>query len=274
MYWAKIWSKLRVRKYKSRLLPRNPLTAPMNTKEFVMPTVAGWTLAAAVLISGLVGCSSSSDRPDHTDALKEDASGLPVLGPMETVTGADGTNRILMRKMPRFALEDHYGNPFSEDSMRGQVVVVDFFFASCPGICIDMSQNLSRIYRERTKDAAGHGSRNQEPALRLVSYTIDPERDTREVLAAYAAQHGVLPPDRTWLFVRGLEKDIHRLAEQYYLLSAGADSTAPGGFLHSGQFLLLDPLGRIRGLYDGTNQAECAVLLRDLRKLQAAYSRP
>jgi protein SCO1/2 len=58
------------------------------------------------------------------------------------------------------------------------------------------------------------------------------------------------------------------LAEQYYLLSAGADSTAPGGFLHSGQFLLLDTRGRIRGLYDGTSPAECAVLEKDLGKLR------
>jgi protein SCO1/2 len=105
-----------------------------------------------------------------------------------------------------------------------------------------------------------------------LSYTIDPNRDTRDVLAAYAVRHGVAVQSRDWLFLRGDESQIHRLAEQYYLLSAGVDSTAPGGFLHSGQFLLLDPKGRIRGLYDGTSADECKVLERDLDALRREWS--
>jgi protein SCO1/2 len=73
--------------------------------------------------------------------------------------------------------------------------------------------------------------------------------------------------------LRGLEQEIHQLAQQYYLLSAGSDSTAPGGFLHSGQFLLIDPLGRIRGLYDGTQWAECKVLQRDMALLQKEFTK-
>lgn len=226
------------------------------------------------LCSGLIWALFTGCNPGSQNDPKNDTpSGLPILGPMEILESKDGrTADTVFRELPQIALEDQYGVAFHHDSLKGQIRVVDFFFASCPGICIDMSRHMAALYAEAQKNATNISSkRTPSVGLRFVSYTIDPQRDTREVLADYAERHGVRPPSRQWLLLRGEAEEIHRLAEQYYLLSAGADRSAPGGFLHSGQFLLIDPKGRIRGLYDGTQWAECKILQRDITLLQEEF---
>lgn len=227
-----------------------------------------WNLLLAALC---LACSTENNQNRKTDSLQS----LPILGPMEIMERTDGSKDTLFRELPQISLEDQYGLPFDNDSMIGQIRVVDFFFASCPGICIDMSRHMASLYAQfqQKKSSNLQGKNPTAVEVRFISYTIDPHRDTRDVLADYAIRHGVRPPDRGWLMLRGKEEEIHQLAQQYYLLSAGADSTAPGGYLHSGQFLLIDPLGRIRGLYDGTQWAECKVLQRDLALLQKEFTR-
>jgi len=215
----------------------------------------------------LTGCSADKSK-DYNPT----SSGLPILGPMEILEGKDGRTDTVFRELPEIALEDQYGVAFHHDSLKGQIRVVDFFFASCPGICIDMSRHMAKLYAQAQQNASKMPSKVAPPiGVRFISYTIDPQRDTREVLADYAERHGVKPSSRQWLLLRGKEEEIHRLAEQYYLLSAGADRDAPGGFLHSGQFLLIDPNGRIRGLYDGTQWADCEILQRDIALLQEEF---
>lgn len=219
---------------------------------------------------GSLGPLSSCHQGDSDSMASYDA--LPILGPMKLVPNDAGGLDTVFMSLPELVLEDQTGQPFHSDSLRGQIRVVDFFFASCPGICVDMSANMARLYaNQRARQDSVQGPK-AGPGLRFLSYTIDPNRDTRDVLAAYAERHGVAGQSRDWLFLRGDESQIHRLAEQYFLLSAGVDSTAPGGFLHSGQFLLLDPKGRIRGLYDGTSVDECKVLERDLDALRREWS--
>ncbi len=225
-------------------------------------------LGSSLTLAFILSCSNSDQNHKKTDW----SSGLPILGPMEILERKDGRTDTVFREMPVISLEDQYGVAFHHDSLEGQIRVVDFFFASCPGICIDMSRHMAALNaEEQKKQRNNQGKGTKAIGLRFVSYTIDPLRDTRDILAEYALRHGVHPSSRQWLLLRGKEEEIHRLAEQYYLLSAGADRSAPGGFLHSGQFLLIDPKGRIRGLYDGTNWAECKILQRDITLLQKEF---
>jgi len=229
---------------------------------FVRAMFWGWLFLGGALAS----CQRNVKDPET------ELKALPVLGPMKLIPNNAGGLDTLFMSMPELELEDQTGQPFHSDSLRGQIRIVDFFFASCPGICIDMGGNMARIYANQQARQNSLRGRKPGPGLRILSYTIDPTRDTQAVLAAYAKRHGVPEGNRDWLFLRGDEASIHRLAEQYYLLSAGVDSTAPGGFLHSGQFLLIDPMGRLRGLYDGTSEAECKNLERDLNALRLEWS--
>ncbi|MBM3935655.1 MAG: SCO family protein [Sphingomonadales bacterium] len=235
----------------------------------LMTSIQILSVLTSMSASLYTGCRSKENSNHNTSSSKS----LPIFGPMEIVETKDGMTDTVFRELPNISLEDQYGVPFHNDSLKGQIQVMDFFFASCPGICIDMSRHMAALYAQEQKKSSGIiGNRPRSIGVRFVSYTIDPQRDTRDVLAEYAQKHGVRPPSRQWLLLRGKEEEIHHLARQYYLLSAGPDSAAPGGFLHSGQFLLIDPRGRIRGLYDGTNWAECKVLESDLALLQKEFS--
>jgi protein SCO1 len=177
---------------------------------------------------------------------------LPVLGPMELQTKAEGGIDTVFLPYPWFAFEDQYGALVNPDSLTGQVLVVDFFFSSCPTICKDLRTSLERVYAVFGEDRR----------VRILSHTVDPEFDTQEVLAEYAQSSGV--KNRNWLFLRGPEEEIYQIAKQAYLSYVASDSTAPGGFLHSGHLVLLDADKKIRGVYDGTSAEETDQLLKDL----------
>ena len=70
-----------------------------------------------------------------------------------------------------------------------------------------------------------------------------------------------------WHFVTGKKKQIYDLAENSYFSAAYEDSTAPGGFVHSGGLLLIDKYKHIRGVYDGTNPRETSKLIADIHSL-------
>lgn len=188
-------------------------------------------------------------------AAEKDSEPLPVLGPMELVQASDGSIDTLFAPYPWFAFEDQQGLVVNPDSLAGQVLLVDFFFSTCPTICKDLLSSLQQVY-------AAHGN---NPGLRILSHSVDGTYDTQEVLAAYAQAAGTT--NRNWLFLRGDEAEIYNIAKTAYLSYVAVDSTAPGGFLHSGHLILLDPDRKIRGVYDGTSADEVARLLLDLPKL-------
>lgn len=180
---------------------------------------------------------------------------LPVLGPMELVTKADGSTDTVFYPFPDFALEDQFGLPVTPDSLQGQVLVVDFFFSSCPTICKDLLRNMRRVNEKFA----------QNDRVRLLSHSVDPVYDTREVLADYAQKAGA--QGRNWLFLRGEEEVIYGLAQKAYLSHVQADSAAPGGYIHSGHIILLDAKKRIRGVYDGTDDTQLPALVAGIESL-------
>ncbi len=96
---------------------------------------------------------------------------------------------------------------------------------------------------------------------------MDPEHDTPEVLRAYATRLGADP--RRWVFLTGETEKMYALIQKDYLLSATRDSTAPGGYVHSGALVLVDGQAQIRGFYNGVNEAEVARLVTDYKMLLA-----
>lgn len=173
---------------------------------------------------------------------------LPVLGePGHTV--------------PAFALTDQYGQEFSHRNVGNRLRVADFFFTSCPTICPVMSSQLARLQpllRARGVTA---------DEVLFLSHTVDPQRDTPEVLRAYADRLGADP--QGWTFLTGPDSLIYDLARHGYLATALPSDTAAGGFFHSDTFTLVDRQGRIRGVYDGTSTEEVDLLADHILQLLA-----
>jgi protein SCO1 len=167
----------------------------------------------------------------------------------------DGKDTIY-HTIPHFSLVNQDSVVVNNDTFKGKIYVADFFFTTCPDICPKMKTQMLRVY-EKFKD---------DPEILLLSHTIDPEHDNVNVLREYGEAFGV--SSSKWHFVTGSMDSIYQLAEKGYFSRAAKDSTAAGGFLHNGAFVLIDKQQRIRGLYDGTKEEPVDKLMKDIDRLK------
>ncbi|CAG5075026.1 hypothetical protein DYBT9623_05550 [Dyadobacter sp. CECT 9623] len=158
-------------------------------------------------------------------------------------------------KVPAFSFVNHKNQKVTHKDMDGEIYVADFFFTTCPTICPIKKSNMLKVY-ERFKDS---------PDVRILSHTIDPGHDTPEVLGQYAKDLGVKTDN--WQFVTGEREKIYEIGQKHYMVSAGVDPDQPGGFIHSGAFILVNKDKHVRGMYDGTSELSTAQLIRDMRNL-------
>lgn len=159
-------------------------------------------------------------------------------------------------KIADFSFTNQDGETVTNASVAGKVYVADFFFTTCPTICPIMKKEMLRVY-----DQFG-----DNPDFKILSHTIDPNYDTQEVLKDYAQKLGI-EDAKTWNFLTGDPEKIYEIGQTSYLTTAMEDQAEPGGFLHSGAFLLIDQNGHIRGVYDGTKSDQVNKLLSDIPKL-------
>jgi len=167
----------------------------------------------------------------------------------------------LWHAIPPFEFIDQTGKPFTEKDLEGNIYVADFFFTSCPGICPLMNQQMRRV-----QDKLSDKTRN----LRFLSHTVDPERDTPEVLKAYGEKFEA--DFDTWTFVTGSEEDLYRVCRKGYFLGIGpGEEEGDEEFDHSGRLVLVDQDRIIRGYYDGTDTISVNQLMNDILVLQMEY---
>lgn len=186
---------------------------------------------------------------------------LPILGNTryEEVNGKLDT---LYHTIPAFSFFDQEGQTITEKSVEGKYYVADFFFGTCPTICPKMAQQMLRVY-DQFKEVDDFA---------ILSHTIDPDHDTVAYLKGYAEKLGV-NDNKTWHFLTGVKDEIYELGTAAgYMVQLGEDTSAPGGYIHSGAFILVDKERRVRGFYDGTVPEQVDRLMNDINTLQAEYA--
>ncbi len=176
---------------------------------------------------------------------------LPFLGPKQVNAKGD----TVYHQIPAFRFLNQDSVFVSENDVEGKVYVADFFFTTCPTICPKMKTQMLRIY-ERYKD---------RDEVRILSHSIDPDFDTPNVLKDYATRLQVKAPK--WNLLTGDKAAIYTLGQKSYMVSAQEDPNEAGGFVHSGAFILVDKNRHVRGIYDGTVEAEVNHLLEDMEIL-------
>ena len=161
-------------------------------------------------------------------------------------------------ELPKFTFTERSGQPFDSASLAGKVWVADFFFTSCPGTCLMLSNRMKEIHEATGKD----------DGVRFVSITTDPESDTPEVMSKYAAGLGA---DDRWKFLTGPRAEIFKLSiEGFKLAVADADGVnVKEKIIHSTKLVLVDKHGWIRDYYDGIGDkpGEKERLLADIKRL-------
>ena len=157
--------------------------------------------------------------------------------------------------VPDFELVERTGRTVRLADLLGKVWVVDFIFTSCSSVCPLMNSHMKQMQEMLSVRSN----------VKLVSITVDPKRDTPEVLSKYADRYGA-QADR-WLFLTGDYNRIQSLAKSGFFLSMdpGADPKEP--IIHSQNLVLVDKRGRIRGYFDGKNAAATMTVLNAINSL-------
>ena len=157
--------------------------------------------------------------------------------------------------IPEFEFLDQDSVKVNNETVKGKVYVTDFFFTTCPTICPRMKDQMIRVYNEF----------RDNPDVKIISHTIDPNHDTIPLLNDFA--YNKLEIEKgIWHFVTGEKETIYDMAFKY-MITAGEDDTEPGGYIHSGKFILIDQNSHIRGYYDGTDPLTVTDMMRDMKAL-------
>lgn len=199
---------------------------------------------------------------------------LKYVGPREAITVLNDEGEEVVDTayytIPDWEFTTQDDTTLSAKELEGKIYLANFFFSTCPSICPAMNYNVAQV-QERFK---GYDH------FRIVSFSVDPNHDTVEVLKAYEKRIGATPG--RWYFLTGDQDDIYRTAEGYFA-NAMEDSLAAGGFLHSENLVLVDWKGRIRSgideygnvkaVYNGLSPDEINKLKDDIKVLIAEFEK-
>lgn len=233
--------------------------------------------ARRVLLGGLVlalvaGGGGLAAWPSFGDRLTR------VFGRSGALNRTEGTLEKLdvYGRVPEFSLTERSGRQLTLADLRGKVWVANFIYTQCTETCPIQTAQLARVQAE----FAG------EDDLRLVSITVDPERDTPQVLARYAERYGADPV--RWLFLTGDKRAIYRLAKEGFSLGvvdpddqaqtsrhlpvfgptpAQATHGSKGLVIHSARLVLVDRQARIRAYHLPNDEHSLQRLRHNVRLL-------
>jgi protein SCO1/2 len=155
-----------------------------------------------------------------------------------------------------FALTDHTGKARTLADFRGKAVVLFFGYTQCPDVCPTTLSTLTEAMRRLGPDAA---------RVQVLFVTIDPERDTAELLTHYVTAF-----DPSFLGLRGDADATARTAREFKILYQKQPGRTPETYTmdHSAGTFVFDPQGRLR-LYVGHGQ-DADLFAHDIRELLRA----
>ncbi len=219
-------------------------------------------IAFIVLIFGIYAI------PKIVDAVKNNNT-IKTKGDIEILSSKIGAASLMkFEHIPDFEFTNQDNRIIDNSFYKNKVFLVEFFFTSCPTICPKMNKNMVKIQNIFAKNEN----------FGIVSFSIDPKRDTPEQLKKYALEKGATM--KNWHFLTGELEAIYKLSNQGFKLYAGENEVAEGGFEHSGLFALIDKNGFIRSrvikngenenpikFYDGLDNEQIEWLKEDIALL-------
>jgi cytochrome oxidase Cu insertion factor (SCO1/SenC/PrrC family) len=154
--------------------------------------------------------------------------------------------------VPQFSLTERSGKPIGLSELRGTIWIADFIYTNCEDTCPLQTAEMAKLQDELSA----------QNAVKLLSFSVDPEKDTPSVFSHYADRYKA-DADR-WLFLTGAQEEIQNLVQNGFRLSAATTSTDAGVILHSPRFVLIDRQAQIRGYYDSRDKEALQRLRRDV----------
>lgn len=180
---------------------------------------------------------------------------LPRYIPLDFPSEGD----TIFHKIPSFTLLNQDSNSFTSESLKGKIYVTNFFFVTCTSICPIMTSEMFRVQQAFENDSS----------VNLLSLTVNPENDTPSILKSYALKNRV--NSKVWNLLTGPKVYLYNLAKEGFKMNALEDTANVGEFIHSDKFLLIDKIGVIRGIYNGTEQKDVDRLITEIKILKKEY---
>ena len=190
-------------------------------------------------------------------ASKQNYKHLPHLGYHTEPNGKDIKDTIFYQ-VPEFSVTDQSGKELNTKMLSNNIVIANFFFASCKDICPAMNHNVSSFY-EKAKEWS---------EVKLVSFTVDPDNDSTKVLADYANKFKA--DKNIWHFCRTNKENLFKIGQGFLLPVSIEDKTVD----HSQQVILMDKSRYIRGVYNGLDLNDMKRLDDELKVLLYEYHEP
>ncbi len=175
-------------------------------------------------------------------------------------------------EMPSFSLTDQMGRTVTGDDLRGRVVLANFVFTNCTEFCPALTPRMAQVQQRLMED----GLLGSE--VMLLSFTVDPEYDSPDVLHAYATTHDA--DHDAWRFLTGSPEVMQRIVTDGFKLTytevpKSIEHLHPDGsvhihdynVVHTNRLALVDDEGQVRAYYDGAVDWDMDLVLRDIRKL-------
>lgn len=214
-------------------------------------------ISLIILIFGILVIPNIVEKVKNRDVVKSDRLNIQ--------TTSVESDLIKIGPAPDFSLTNQDNKVITNESYKGKVYVLEFFFSTCPTICPKMNANL-KVVQQQFKGLKDFG---------VASITINPETDTPEVLKKHAADLEITAEN--WHFLTGDKDYIYKIANKGFNLYAAENSKVNGGFEHSGLFALIDKEGNIRCrkddfgnpilYYDGLEKEGIKALTEDIKLL-------
>jgi len=154
----------------------------------------------------------------------------------------------VLGEIPRFQLLNQQGHKIDRSSLDGHVWIADFIFTNCESSCPRMSTKMHSV-----QGATG-------PGVKLVSFTVDPQRDTPQALEAYGKKY--FADETRWTFLTGEAATLDMLDHDAFKLGNLSMD-------HSTRFVLIDRKGRVRGYYGLFDGDPVSRLAKDAARLEA-----
>ncbi|MEJ8778820.1 SCO family protein [Pseudogracilibacillus sp. ICA-222130] len=156
-----------------------------------------------------------------------------------------------------FSFTNQYNESFSLDDLEGTWWIADFVFTNCTTVCLPMTSNMAKL---QTRIA------DENFPVQLVSFSVDPDYDTPEVLETYGNEYG--SDFETWTFLTGYDFDtIKQLSIKSFRALLKEPKTSSDEVMHDTRFFLVDPEGNIVKGYDGVKTDSLDDIMEDLASL-------
>jgi len=179
---------------------------------------------------------------------------------MEVVRKGKRVNDTVWHRVADFALSNQEGKPVSWNSLKGKIVVADFFFTRCPTICPGLTRNMKRM-AEGIHNGKRVGDRMNNK-IHFLSFSIDPDRDSVQSLKQWADRFQVNPEN--WWLLTGNKQEIYNLIINEMKVMAEDGHGVDTSFIHTDHFVLLDSNRYVRGYYHGLDSVSLAKLSEDM----------